>query len=94
MQQPGRPAVLEAARVRTYSMPASFWPHAYEPGALHVEARIASSVRDELRVLGHGARDWPDFAPAAASVCAITVDERGTLAGGADPRRDCYAAGW
>lgn len=85
---------IEAPRAITWSFPRSFWPHEYRPGFLGVEARIPQAVRDELGARGHDVHDYPDFAPAASSVCAITMDERGTLAGGADPRRESYAVGW
>ena len=85
---------IEAPRVISWSFPRSFWPHEYRPGFLGVESRIAPAVRDELRRRGHDVHDYPDFTPAASGVCAITVDEHGTLVGGADPRRDSLAVGW
>ncbi len=85
---------IEAPRAISWSFPRTFWPHAYRPGLLLVEARVAQSVRDELRARGHDARDYPDYTPAASAVCAIAVDDRGTLAAGADPRRDSLAVGW
>lgn len=85
---------IEAPRVISWSFPNSFWPHGYEPGVLAVEGRIPRATRDELAARGHRVQDWPDWTAAAAGVCAITVDEHGTLAGGADPRRESYAVGW
>ena len=41
---------VEAPRFASYSFPDSFEPHAYSPGLLYVENRIASSVRDALDV--------------------------------------------
>ncbi len=87
-------AAIEAPRVISRSFPWSFHPHAYEPGVLTVEGRIARDVRDRLASLGHVIRDLPDFTPAAAGVCAIRRLEPGTLEGGADPRRESYAIGW
>jgi gamma-glutamyltranspeptidase/glutathione hydrolase len=87
-------AAIEAPRAISWSFPRSFWPHDYRPGFLGVESRVAADVRDELRRRGHDVHDYPDFTPAASGVCAITVDERGTLAGGADPRRESLAVGW
>ncbi len=85
---------IEAPRAITWSFPRTFWPHTYLPGFLGVEARVPQAVRDELRARGHDVHDYPDFTPAASGVCAITVDQRGTLAGGADPRRESLAVGW
>jgi gamma-glutamyltranspeptidase/glutathione hydrolase len=87
-------AAIEAPRVISRSFPWSFHPHAYEPGVLTVEGRIAPDVRDRLASLGHVIRDLPDFTPAAAGMCAIRRLEPGTLEGGADPRRESYAIGW
>lgn len=87
-------SAIEAPRVISASFPSSFHPHAYRPGVLHAEGRIARSVRDGLADLGHRIEDLPGFSSAAASVCAIRRLAAGTLEGGADPRRDCYAVGW
>lgn len=87
-------AAIEAPRVVSRSFPWSFHPHAYEPGVLQVEARVAREVRDGLERLGHVIRDMPDFTPASAGMCAIRELEPGTLEGGADPRRESYAIGW
>jgi gamma-glutamyltranspeptidase/glutathione hydrolase len=87
-------AAIEAPRVISRSFPWTFHPHAYEPGVLTVEGRIAREVRDRLAALGHVIRDMPDFTPAAAGMCAIRRLEPGTLEGGADPRRESYAIGW
>jgi len=87
-------AAIEAPRVISRSFPWSFHPHAYEPGVLTVEGRVAREVRDGLASLGHVVRDMPDFTPAAAGMCAIRRLEPGTLEGGADPRRESYAIGW
>jgi gamma-glutamyltranspeptidase/glutathione hydrolase len=85
---------IEAPRVISRSFPWTFHPHAYEPGVLTVEGRVPVSVRDGLERLGHVVRELPDFSPAAAGVCAVRRLETGTLEGGADPRRESYAAGW
>ncbi|HKY52299.1 MAG TPA: gamma-glutamyltransferase family protein [Candidatus Limnocylindria bacterium] len=87
-------AAIEAPRVISRSFPWSFHPHAYEPGVLTVEGRVAREVRDGLASLGHVIRDMPDFTPAAAGMCAIRRLGPGTLEGGADPRRESYAIGW
>jgi gamma-glutamyltranspeptidase/glutathione hydrolase len=87
-------AAIEAPRVISKSFPWTFFPHAYEPGVLQVEGRIARDVRDGLARLGHVIRDMPDFTPASAGMCAIRELGTGTLEGGADPRRESYAIGW
>jgi len=87
-------AAIEAPRVISASFPSSFHPHPYEPGVVRVEGRIASDVRDRLAALGHTVEVLPDVAPSVASVCAIRRRDGGVLEGGADPRRESYAAGW
>ena len=87
-------AAIEAPRVISRSFPWTFHPHAYEPGVLCVEGRIARAVRDGLATRGHVIRDWPEMTPGAAGMCAIRELEPGTLEGGADPRRESYAIGW
>ena len=87
-------AAIEAPRVISRSFPWTFFPHAYEPGVLNVESRVARDVRDGLARLGHIIRDMPAFTPASASVCAVRRLENGALEGGADPRKESYAVGW
>ena len=87
-------AAIEAPRVISKSFPWTFFPHAYEPGALYVEGRIAREVRDALGAKGHVIHDWPDMTPGSAGMCAIRELEPGTFEGGADPRRESYAIGW
>ena len=85
---------IEAPRVSTWGFPNSFWPHAYRPGFVGVEGRIAPDVVEDLRKRGHSVEVWDDFTPRMGSLCAIHVDqERGSCNGGADPRRDAYAMG-
>ncbi|HLJ59139.1 MAG TPA: gamma-glutamyltransferase [bacterium] len=87
-------AAIEAPRVISASFPSSFHPHGYEPGVVRVEGRIPPSVREHLAVRGHTVHVLPDFTPVAAAVCAIRRRDGGVLEGGADPRRESYAAGW
>ena len=85
----------EAPRMATYSMPLTSDPHPYKPNLLKVEARVGQEVLDGLAERGHGVEAWPDWHPAAGSVCGIWIDrERETLIAGADPRRVAYALGW
>ncbi len=87
-------AAIEAPRVISRSFPWTFFPHAYQPGLLTAERRIAREVRSGLASLGHRVQDLPNFSPAAAGVCAIRRLDTGALEGGADPRRESYALGW
>ena len=85
---------VEAARVVTFSMPSSFWPHAYFPGQSAAEGRIDPRVIDDLRGRGHKVEVWDDWSGRTGNVCLITMDrEKGILLGGADARRESYAMG-
>jgi gamma-glutamyltranspeptidase/glutathione hydrolase len=78
---------IEAPRVASRSFPDSFWPHAYSPGKLEAERRIAKDTRDALVDLGHEISEWPEWEWRAGAVCAVKVGPEGTRWGGADPRR-------
>ncbi len=84
-------AAIEAPRAASHSFPWSFHPHAYEPGVLRVEARIAAETRNALADLGHRVEMLPELTYRTAAMCAIRVLSSGALEAGADPRRDCYA---
>ena len=88
---------IESPRFGTFSYPNSFYPYAYTPGLLRVEDGIAAQTRQALGERGHQVQTWTGLDPEAGGVTAI-VRERypggSSLAGGADPRRTCYAIGW
>ena len=88
-------AAVEAPRFATMSFPNSFEPHEYHPNKLMLEARIPRAAGDALAAWGHGVDWWPDWAWPAGAMCVLVKDvARGTLSGGADPRRPAYALGW
>jgi gamma-glutamyltranspeptidase / glutathione hydrolase len=70
----------------------STWPHTC-PDELLLEARFDEATRAGLAARGHAVRvigPWE----AMGSAMAIEVAPEGALFGGADPRRDGYAAGF
>jgi gamma-glutamyltranspeptidase/glutathione hydrolase len=85
---------IEAPRVASRSFPDSFWPHAYAPGKLEVEARIPEDTRTALARLGHTVAAWPDWEWRAGAVCGIYIRPDGTRMCGADPRRGAQAIAW
>jgi gamma-glutamyltranspeptidase/glutathione hydrolase len=88
-------AAIEAPRFRSENFPNSFWPHAYLPGRLNVEARVPPVVRARLAAMGHDVQAYPAWTWLCGGACAILVDRaHGVLKGGADPRRACYALGY
>ena len=86
---------VEAPRFGSYSFPSSFEPHTYLPGRLNLESAIPCETGEALAELGHDVEWWPLRTRSAGAVCMILADrQRGTLTGGADPRRPSYALGW
>jgi len=69
------------------------WYH--EAGrALRIESRFPEAVRKGLTAKGHDLEllgDWHEITGGAQAVC---VDDNGVFSGGADPRREGYAAGY
>jgi gamma-glutamyltranspeptidase / glutathione hydrolase len=87
---------IEEPRFISYSHPDSFAPHAYYPGRLSIEGRIATDTEQALAGLGHSMQRWPDWIWRAGGVCAIRFDVADGIGhAGADPRRAAaYALGW
>jgi gamma-glutamyltranspeptidase/glutathione hydrolase len=72
---------IEAPRVRVYA-----------DRTVDAEARIPADVRAALEARGHTIRVLPDYSWVVGGGHGVTRDPAtGTLAGGADPRRDGYA---
>ena len=73
-------------------------PNFYKPGAavtIAIERRVSADTRAALAAMGHTLRALPDFSAAVGGMQGILVDlNKGTMAGGADPRRAGYAIGW
>lgn len=87
-------SAIEKPRFGTFSYPNSFAPHQYVPGRLCLEKSLAETHGAALGKMGHNIEAWPERAPSAAGVCAISKDDNGFLQAGADPRREGSAAAW
>lgn len=86
---------VSAPRCGTWSFPDSFYPHAYEPGDLKVESRVATATLENLRLKGHQLEVWQGWDWRAGGVVAVRVDpQTGVRSAGADPRRENYAFAW
>ncbi len=87
-------SAVERPRFATYSFPDSFDPHLSRDGLLKLERRMPKEVGRDLAARGHGVDWFDDWDRLAGSICMIEADPaKGTLTGGADPRRTGYAAG-
>lgn len=85
---------VEAPRINSLHMFASFRDHANEPLVLQIEDRIAPGVIRALEEKGHKIRLLGPFGM-GTGITAVGVDpDTGTLRGAADVRRERYAAGW
>ena len=77
-------AAIEAPRVRVYT-----------DRTVDAEARIPAAVRADLVSRGHAIRELLEWSWVVGGGQGVSVDPAsGTLAGGADPRRDGYAMAW
>jgi gamma-glutamyltranspeptidase / glutathione hydrolase len=83
---------VEAPRFSSGSFPGSFYPHAYFPGKLNLEAAIPAEVCNELVHKGHRVTKV-DHVGQGAIVVLINPESR-VRSAGADPRRPTYAFGW
>jgi gamma-glutamyltranspeptidase/glutathione hydrolase len=83
---------VEASRFATQTLVNSFYPRAYLPGQLNVEAGIPASTRAVLSALGHKVSET-----GACGIGAVVTRREpttGVLSADADPRRLTYALGW
>ncbi len=62
--------------------------------ALQMERRFPENVRKALATKGHEIVLLPEWAAITGGVQAIAIDANGVFSGGADPRREGYAAGY
>lgn len=73
-------------------------PNFYKPGAstaLQIERRVSADAIRKLEAMGHTVRPLPEFTAAVGGMQGILIDlKKGTMTGGADPRRAGYAVGW
>ena len=83
---------VEAPRFSTQTLVNSFYPRAYHPGQLNVEAGIPPATRAELSALGHAVSE--SGACGIGAIVARRDPATGVLSAGADPRRPTYAISW
>ena len=61
---------------------------------LQVEARFPEQVRKGLAAKGHDLQVLGEWAEITGGAQAVAIDSNGVFSGGADPRREGYAAGY
>jgi gamma-glutamyltranspeptidase/glutathione hydrolase len=84
---------IDAPMFNTSHFPSSFAPHEAFPGRLHVESRLDTDVRDDLRQRGHEVVEEGPWS--LGRLCAVGRDPHsGLLSAGANPRgSQGYAVG-
>jgi len=86
-------AAVEAPRIQTRHMVASFDDHAMEPNKLLLDERIPESVLEELLDRGHDIERRSRWNSGSAPV-ALKVLRNGVIEAGADPYGFRYADAW
>ena len=87
-------AAVDAPRFVSWNYPNSFWPHAYLPGRLILDARIPAEVVSELVRRGHDNSTDNLRSTGSGDVCVVLKDpDSGVLKGAADHRSDSYVVG-
>jgi gamma-glutamyltranspeptidase/glutathione hydrolase len=61
---------------------------------LQVESRFSEQVRKGLAAKGHDVQVLEEWAEITGGAQAVAIDANGVFSGGADPRREGYAAGY
>jgi len=83
---------VEAARFQSKHFYNSFGFHEFTPGQVSLENRIASSVADRLKLMGHKV-DYDEPWSNTSAPTVILKAKDGVLMGGADPRRSRFVFG-
>ncbi len=86
---------IEAPRFVSANFPNSFSPHDYSPGTVEIERSLYEEIGDGLEEKGYELDVYEDWADGDrfGGVCAVVDEDGGSLAGGADPRLESWAAG-
>ena len=83
---------IDAPAWHTTSFPSSFYPRTTEPASLVMETRLGPAVRDDLAARGHIITEADPWS--LGRLCAVSREEDGVLAAGANPRgMQGYATG-
>ncbi|HYN85142.1 MAG TPA: gamma-glutamyltransferase family protein, partial [Pyrinomonadaceae bacterium] len=85
---------VEAARFDTQHLVSSFDDHAFLPGSLNVESRVAEPVVKELEARGHKVKVQQPWGTLSAPTVIVYDARTGVSSAGADPRRGRYAVAW
>jgi gamma-glutamyltranspeptidase/glutathione hydrolase len=86
-------AAVEAPRVQTRHLVASFDDHAMDPNLLLLDVRFTEAVEAKLKEWGHKIERRSEWNSGSAPV-AVVMSPNGVISAGADPYRSRYADGW
>ena len=86
-------AAVEAPRVQTRHLVASFDDHAMDPNLLLLDVRFTEAVEAKLKEWGHEIERRSEWNSGSAPV-AVVMSPNGVISAGADPYRSRYADGW
>ena len=81
---------IDAPRAESRSFPDSFWPHAFEPGRLRLEASLAP-LEARLTARGHRVEIVPDHDARLGAVVLAGSNPQAIRFAAADSRRDSTA---
>jgi gamma-glutamyltranspeptidase/glutathione hydrolase len=85
---------VEAPRFDTQHLVSSFDDHAFLPGSLNVESRVAEATIKQLERRGHKVKVQSAYGTLSAPTVILYDTHTGVISGGADPRRGRYAVAW
>jgi len=86
-------SAIDAPTFHTAHFPSSFYPRTAEPGVLHVEGRIASTVRRELKQMGHRVQVEGDWVNGRVTAVHLNRDSESIEAGASSRYQTAYAMG-
>jgi len=86
---------LEQVRARSFAFPKAYFPGEVIDYQMGIGDRISNKVVKGLEALGHEVKVENTWAEAYGGSCTVVMNpETRVISAGADPRRECYAAGW
>lgn len=85
---------VEAARLETLHLFRSGLTHINKKGSANIEGRFSKEVIENLKARGHKLKVGGDYSNNSGVTVVMFDAKNGTMAGGADVRRDRYSIAW